>query len=154
MKNKKILTILLLLFVLASFAYIVVKEVRASRNSLRLTSELPTEGLPQLVVYYFHGNTRCNTCRNIEGYTVEAVKNNFEADLKVKSLIIKPVNIELPENEHFIKDFNLTSKSVVLSKQDKGKQVKWKNLNKVWSLVGDKGKFTKYIKEEVGNFIK
>jgi acetone carboxylase gamma subunit len=47
----------------------------------------------------------------------------------------------------------LYTKSVVLSLVKAGKEVKWKNLDKVWHLLRDKDKFYQYIKTKVQKFL-
>jgi hypothetical protein len=38
---------------------------------------------------------------------------------------------------------------VILSRVENGKETTWKNLEKIWELVGDKGAFVKYVQDEV-----
>jgi len=52
-----------------------------------------------------------------------------------------------------VQDYQLYTKSVVLSLVKDGKEVKFKNLDKVWQLLRNKDKFYKYIKEETTNFL-
>ena len=63
------------------------------------------------------------------------------------------VNIEEKGNEHFKKDFDLQFSSIILVKLENNKQIKWKNLDSVWSYTNDKGKFFNYAEEEVRNFM-
>jgi len=53
------------------------------------------------------------------------------------------------ENRHFIKDFELYTKQVIVEQIENGKQKKWKNLDKVWDLLGDETEFSMYIQNEV-----
>jgi hypothetical protein len=105
------------------------------------------------IVYYFMTTQRCPSCMKIEGYSKEAVQKNFAEALKKGTVVWKMVRVDRPENSHFIKDYQLYTKSVVLVKMRGGKQVSWKNLDKVWELLGDKAKFQKYINDEVKKFV-
>ena len=107
----------------------------------------------KIVAYYFHGTQRCNTCRTIEAYTHEAVQTGFGDALKAGKIEWRAVNVEEPANRHFIKDYQLYTRSVVLASYQGDKQLRWKNLDKVWELVGDKGEFTGYVQGEVKTFI-
>ena len=60
---------------------------------------------------------------------------------------------EKKENKHFVNDYQLYTKSVVLSLVRDGKEMKFKNLEKVWQLLRNKDKFYKYIKEETQGFL-
>ncbi len=86
--------------------------------------------------------------------TESTVKNFFSAELAEKKIIWKPVNIELPENRHFADDYKLFTKSVVIVDSASGKQIRWKNLDKIWELVRDESAFTCYIKNEITGYLK
>ena len=108
---------------------------------------------PKLVAYYFHGNMRCRTCRTIEAYAKEAVQTGFAEALSDGRLAFRVVNIEEPANEHFVQDYQLTTRSVVLVQFADGKQEQWKNLARVWELVRDKEAFLKYVQDETRSYL-
>jgi len=64
------------------------------------------------------------------------------------------MNVEDAANHHYIQDYQLFSKSLVVSLAKQNKEVTWKNLTDVWKLVGDKDKFFQYVKDEVEKFLK
>jgi hypothetical protein len=166
-KSKTIITIFLLIFVAASVGYAVIKEGRLKdepgppastvpRGTTKTETESRTEaGVPEsrVVAYYFHGNTRCVTCRNIESYTKEAIESGFPHALKNGQLEFKVVNVEEPQNEHFVQDYQLSTRSVVLARFERGKQREWKNLQLVWDLVRDHDAFMIYVQEEAKSFL-
>jgi hypothetical protein len=116
----------------------------------------PEAGKPskKVIAYYFHGNFRCSTCRTIEAYSQEAVQTGFSDALKSGLLEWKVVNVEEQANRHFIKDYQLYSKSLVLVKMQGDKQVEWKNLDRIWELVQDKPAFIKYVQDEISGYLK
>jgi hypothetical protein len=96
----------------------------------------------QTIVYYFHGNVRCKTCNTIELWTKEVVLKNQDLEWRV-------VNIDEPENEHFIQDFQISSSTVVLSDGNN-----YSELALVWQLVrDDKESFQLYIQNEIAEFL-
>lgn len=107
-----------------------------------------------VAVYYFHGNFRCVNCHNIEQYAKEAVENNFRKELDAGRVVFKVINIETSGNEHFTNDYQLYTKSVVLSLVKNGKEVRFDNLAKVWEYLGNKDAFHQYIKNEVEKYLK
>ena len=107
----------------------------------------------QIIVYYFLTNVRCSSCYKIEQYTKEAVEKYFNDELKSGMLVFKPINIEKKENQHFIKDYQLYSKAVVISMVNGGREIKYKNLTKVWQYLRDKQKFYDYIKTETSKYL-
>jgi len=108
----------------------------------------------KVVAYYFHGTFRCTTCRTIEKYSHDAIQQYFSKELGNRNLQFKPLNVETPENRHYIQDYQLFSRSLVLSLVTNGKETKWKNLTDVWTLVRDKERFFQYVKDEVEGFLK
>jgi hypothetical protein len=113
-------------------------------------SKAPATGF---VAYYFHGNFRCTTCRAIEAYSAEAITGNFAEELASGRLTWRVVNVEEPENEHFVKDFELTTKSLVLVEYRDGTVVRFQNLPKVWQLVHDKESFLEYVRDSTVEFL-
>ena len=107
----------------------------------------------KFVAYYFHGNFRCDNCRKIEQYSREAVDLYFSEQLKTGELTFKVINTDEPENQHFVEDYQLYTRSLVMAEFKDGKQVKWKNLAKVWDYLNDKEKFYEYVKSEIQNYL-
>ncbi len=110
-------------------------------------------GEHKVIVYYFHTNTRCSTCKKIEEYSREAIEQGFPNELKSGVLEMRLVNYEQPENRHFVQDYKLVSKSLVLVKLVNGKQTEWTNLRLVWQLTGRKDAFLNYVRREVRNYL-
>lgn len=108
----------------------------------------------KVYAYYFHGSMRCSTCYKLEQYSKEAIEDNFKSELASGKLEFKVINIEEKGNVHFVNDYQLYTKALVLSLVKDGKEVKSNNLNKIWELVGNKDKFVEYIKVELANFLK
>ncbi len=101
-------------------------------------------------VYYFHGTSRCRTCRTIEAYAQETVARVFAEELKARKLEWQAVNVDEAANRHFIQDFQLYTRSLVVF--DATNPKRFKVLEKVWELVGDKPAFQKYVEQEVRAF--
>lgn len=108
----------------------------------------------KVIAYYFHGTFRCSTCSNIEEYSHEAIQKYFAEELGNGRLEFRHINVEEPDNKHFIQHYQLFTRSLVLSMETDGKEVKWKNLPDVWKLVRDKERFFQYVKDEVEQFLK
>ena len=110
-------------------------------------------GTDGVVAFYFHGNVRCATCRKIEAHTDEAIHSGFAKALESGSLTWSVVNVDEPLNRHFIEDFQLVTRSVVLAEYRDGNVVRWKNLDRVWQLVRNQDAFTAYIRDETSAFL-
>lgn len=123
------------------------------RKTDSVAAEDSTAAAPTFVAYYFHGTRRCSNCRKIEAYSAEAIQAGFADELKDGRLEWRVVNIDESENRHYIQDYQLYTKSVVLSSMTGGKEIKWINLDKIWQLLGDKEKFIDYVQEETRAFM-
>lgn len=106
------------------------------------------------VVYYFHGQFRCPSCLRIEEFTRKALQKAFAKELTSGAIVFQPVNIDVPKNEHYNTDYRLTTRSVIISKTNDGKETGWKNLSKVWDYLGDEKAFMNYVIKEVKDFIR
>lgn len=93
-------------------------------------------------LYYFYSNMRCTTCRNFERMTTDIAPS-----LPVQ---FKTINTDDKGNEHYMSDYGLYTKSVVIV-DDKGN---YKNLEKIWDYSRNEDKFKAYITDEVNTFIK
>ncbi len=127
-----------------SEAVAVAKKADSSIRKQQVT--IPTS---VVVAYYFHGSCRCYTCKKIEQYSREAIEKYYGRELKDKKLIFQPVNIDEKENRHFIQDYQLYTRSLIIALYKNDREVKWKNLTAVWSYVRDREKFYQYVKAEV-----
>ncbi len=107
----------------------------------------------RVLAYYFHTTQRCASCRKIEAYTKEAIEDGFPEERKDGRLVFRVVNVEEKGNEHFVQDYRLFTKSVVLVDERSGKQAAWKNLAKVWELLNTKEKFVRYVQEETRAYL-
>lgn len=107
----------------------------------------------KVVVYYLHTTYRCLSCYRIENWTEAAVREDFPEETTAGLLEWKVLNVEEPGNEHFVKDYQLFTKSVVLSEVRGGREVRWKRLDRVWDLLGDEAAFRRYVDHEIREFL-
>jgi len=108
----------------------------------------------KVIAYYFHGQMRCPTCHKLEQYSKEAIETNFKDAFATGKLEFKVVNVEDKGNEHYGKDYQLYTKSLILSVVKDGKEIKWKNMDKIWEYVGNKQRFIDYVKSGVADLLK
>jgi hypothetical protein len=160
MKPKQILAIVLIVFVAGSLAYMVVKETTAkpytnetAENAISGEDKATVQPDDRIIVYYFHGDVRCETCHKLETYAKETLDTYFADELAAGKIVWQVVNVEQPQNEHFIKDYKLVTKSVVLSKVRQGKELAWENLDRIWQEVGDKQDYIDYVRNSILKFV-
>ena len=173
MPFKQILTVVLILFVVASVAFLIMgtgrdTELPTNGGAVTESDETPdageTEGkgghdpsavIPghSVVAYYFRGTKRCPTCIKIENYTRESIMDGFPRLVESGRLQFRAVNVDERENEHFVDDYRLTTKSVIISDRMDGKETRWKNLGLVWEYVGEKDTFIDYVRRETSTYL-
>ncbi|MFH1699669.1 MAG: nitrophenyl compound nitroreductase subunit ArsF family protein [Candidatus Zixiibacteriota bacterium] len=153
---KKVTIIAVGLMLLLSTAAIIAEDSPAVQPADATEAKEATAKKSQesdrIVVYYLHMNRRCMTCGKLESYSQEAILSGFPEQLKDSSVIWQVENFEQKGNEHFAKDYQLYSQSLILSRQNGGRETEWKNLDKIWQLVGNKEKFIAYVQMEVQKF--
>ncbi|MDO9528188.1 MAG: nitrophenyl compound nitroreductase subunit ArsF family protein [Syntrophales bacterium] len=131
---------------------------QAAQNDLRKAASVKNKQSNdkknhKVVVYYFHGNYRCFSCTRIEQMTLIAVGEAFETEIKNGLLEMKTVNVENQKNRHFIEEYQLYTKSVIVSDRAGGKEVRWKNLQRIWELFRNDEVFKTYIQKEIATYL-
>ncbi|MDY6904425.1 MAG: nitrophenyl compound nitroreductase subunit ArsF family protein [Thermodesulfobacteriota bacterium] len=107
----------------------------------------------RFIAYYFYTSKRCSACVSIEQLAREAVTTHFKEELASGKLQWHGINVEQPENKHFIQDFQLYTKSVIIAEYRDGKPVRYENLKNVWRLYRDREKYFDYIAGGVKSFM-
>ena len=168
MKAKSVIAAALLVFVGVSVAWLIIQEsspesaARGKGGPGTLASseaDAPgdVEAAPvapdgqtghKLIAYYFHRTKRCRTCLTIEAYAREALKDAFPQAMSAGELEWRTVNVEEPAHEHFVEYFQLAAGALVLVDTQDGVRQEWRNLARVWELVGDERKFKSYVEAE------
>jgi hypothetical protein len=168
MNTPKIISRFLIAFVLLSVGYVAFRSVRATRDwnvsaSLQAATPEPegpaapgarSEAGSKIIAYYFHVNVRCTTCRAIETYSSQAIHKRFKDDMAAGRLEWRLVNVQNPENRHFIEDFKLFTKSLVLVRIQDGRQQEYKVLNDTWELVRTPELMGQYVEKETRDFLR
>ncbi len=164
MSARKLVTAALLAFVAISVAFLAQRNVRAAKDSraaaaaestpLPAAAQAPVSGPGRVIAYYFYVTVRCTTCRAIEAYSREAIFDRFKPELATGRLEWRPVNVQLPENRHFIQDYQLFTRSLVLVREQNGRQQEYKVLHDTWELVGDKRALQGYVEQEVRGYLR
>src|SRR3990172_5154585 len=102
MNTKTVVTVALLMIVAASVIGMVLKEravepmapepVLAPEMAPLAATSAPTFPPDGVAALYFHGDTRCPTCRKIEATAEETVAASFAEEMKLGSLTCQNVN--------------------------------------------------------------
>jgi hypothetical protein len=153
MTERLVLRVALILFAVAVSAPLAVRESHPEAMAAPTGRADAEAASPKVIAYYFHTSYRCITCRAIEAFAREAIEQGFGQALKDGKLDFRVVNVEERENRHFIRDYQLFTKSLILVKIKDGKQAEWKNLSRIWELVRRKDAFLRYVQDEVRAYL-
>jgi len=163
MNAKTVVTVTLLMFVAASVIGMVLKErapepmapepVLAPELAPLAATTAPIFPQDGVAALYFHGDTRCPTCRKIEATAEETIATSFAEEMKLGSLTWQDVNYETPAHRHYLDDFALVAPTLVLVKTSSGRQVAWRNMDQVWELVSDRAAFSAYVEDGINSYL-
>jgi hypothetical protein len=145
---KKFLTFGLLALAVLGAGYAVKQRMTAAppppaaEAGLAADAALPVNGK---VVTYFATNVRCSSCLKIESLTRGTVESRFAEQVKSGEIVFRTINTDQPENKHFVDDYQLVSKTVIVSTRKNGKETGFENLQDVWLKLNDPADFENYI---------
>lgn len=107
----------------------------------------------EIRVYYFHRTARCPGCLKIESLAEETVRMYFPVELESGAVTWRSVNVDDAGEEHFVEDYDLSTQTLVVAEFFAGKQLRWKNLDRVWELLDTDAEFAQYVDSEIRGWI-
>ena len=102
---------------------------------------------------YFHRTERCPTCKRISAYIEEAVKTGFAPEMKQNVVQLYLIDYQDERNAKYTKSYKVTRPTLVLVNVKDGRVTAWQPMPKVWSLVGKKDEFFKYVRDGVRGYL-
>jgi hypothetical protein len=106
-----------------------------------------------VTVYYFHRTVRCHGCQQIELMADQTIRQRFSKELEQGRLIWLVLDMDEPENQPFVKEYDLSVSTLVLANARKKGSRDWKKLEKVWELYGDPEAFNQYVRKEIAEYL-
>ncbi|NQT18275.1 MAG: hypothetical protein HQ592_01125 [Planctomycetes bacterium] len=154
---KKLISRLLLGFVLISIGFVLGKEATVRRMRASVAGQAPTKQQPaeegeKVIVYYMHATIRCVTCNQIEEMAAEVVNTLFADAKKTGKVVWNEVDFQ--ENAELATRFDVISSCVVVAKTVDGKVVDFKRLDDVWTLAGKTREFNRYVADAILAYLK
>ncbi len=122
----------------------------ATTTAVADEAALPADGV---MVTYFTTDVRCANCRKIEALSRKSVSTRFPEEFKSGRVVFRVVNTDRPENKHFLDDYKLVSKTVIVSRRKDGKEQDWVNLQDVWLKLDDPAAFDAYVGDAVKRYL-
>jgi hypothetical protein len=120
-------------------------------TGLASAAEVPSD---RVVAMYFHRTQRCPTCLKMGSYSEEAVKSAFAEQIKDGTVAFYYVDFQNQKNAALTKGYRVTGPALIVAKIAGNKVVEFKNLKDIWTKVGDKKAFLKYVQNGVTAYAK
>ena len=107
----------------------------------------------RVIAIYFHRTQRCPTCLKMGGYAEEAVKKGFAQQVKTGTVQFRYIDFEAKKNTALAKAYRINGPALVLIQVRQGKVKQYKNLKQIWTKVGRKPEFLRYVRENVQAYL-
>ena len=155
MITKQIIRSILLIAALGSLAIWANREYQKSHAEPvpAATENLPAVTGDQVIMTYFISGTRCDSCQKIEALTKETAEKDFSDELASGKLVFRVIDTGEPGYQHFTEDYQLTSKTVILSHRVNGKETEWADMAKVWDLLDEAPGFHTYLGTQIRKYL-
>ncbi len=106
----------------------------------------------RVVAMYFHRVPGCATCQKMGGYSAEAVQDGFAKEIKQGKVQFYVIDFENPKNAALTNGYKVTGPTLIVARIVGNKVKQYKNLTEIWSKVGDKAAFLKYVRANVAAY--
>ena len=107
----------------------------------------------QVVVYYFHRKFRCQSCEVLESTLLNTMQVTYSNQFGAGRLAMCIINVDDPENRHFLEQFQIISNSIVIVEKKSGVILRYKNLASIWDVAEDRDAITHLLRNEVAEFL-
>jgi hypothetical protein len=118
-------------------------------------AESPPAAAPahRVLACYFHRTVRCPTCKKISAYIEESLKSGLGQQMKEGTVSVQMIDYQDAKNQKYTKYYKIAGPTLVIIEVQDGKVKNWKTAPRVWSLVGNKDAFLKYVQGEVRGYL-
>ena len=103
----------------------------------------------RVVAMYFHRTQRCPTCLKMGSYSEEAVKSAFADEIKKGQVAFYFIDFQDPKNARYANAYNIGGPALIVAKIADNKVASYRNLEEIWSNVGDKSAFLRDVQENL-----
>jgi len=149
---KKLLTYGLLALAFVGIGFAIKQRVAPTASDAEVSAiQLAETSLPDdaTVVTYFTTNARCPSCRKLEDLTRLTVEGRFPEQLASGGIVFRTINTDEAENLHFVEDYQLVSKTVVVSRRKGGEEIEWANLQDIWLKLTSPDELDAYVRSAI-----
>ena len=159
MNAKQVIRSVLLIVAIGSVLVWAGRELKKSKayseaaQQAPVAEQLPLIEGPQVVMTYFLLGKRCTTCRRIEALAKATAEQDFAGELASNKLVFRVIDTNEPAHRHYLKDYQLTTKTVIISRRLDGRETDLKDMEKVWDLVDEETAFRAYLGAQIREYL-
>ncbi len=150
-KYKKLITNLLLAFVLVSIGFALGKHSvvnkTVSGNTIAASNGGTISADRLVKIFYMHATFRCITCNSIESRAKQLVERDFADAWARKKILWEEVNFQ--ENEALAKKFDVAASCIVVTIVQGDEILEFNRLDDVWPLLEKPAEFDVYVSDAV-----
>jgi hypothetical protein len=85
----------------------------------------------------------------MERLAAEVIDDRFGERQRDGSVVFRAVNLETDATRHFISDFEMANKAVVMVERSGGKNLAWRRLDAIWEKIADDAEYSDYIADNL-----
>lgn len=131
---------------IAVFALVAVICLTAVFSEAASAADAPAD---RVVVMYFHRTQRCPTCQKMGSYSEEAVKTGFARQVRGRQVEFHYIDFQDNKNAALTKGYGVSGPTLIVARVVNHKVAEIRNLKEIWSKVGNKPEFLKYVQGHV-----
>lgn len=107
----------------------------------------------QVVVYYFHRKFDCQSCEVLEATLRPTLETAYADHFGTGRLAMCVINLDDPDNRHYLDQFEIFSSSVIIVKKKSGVISRYKNLDSIWDFYDNGEAISNLLQKEVSGFL-
>ncbi|MDF1536037.1 MAG: nitrophenyl compound nitroreductase subunit ArsF family protein [bacterium] len=108
----------------------------------------------RVVVYQFHRRFRCEECYKLEAAIGETLNTHFPEQLADGKLVFNVVDLDAEGNGHYTQEYDFFYNTVIVVDVRGGRDVRFKNIEKVWQLAGERDLLMEFVRSEVEEYLR
>jgi hypothetical protein len=104
-------------------------------------------------VYNFHRRFRCPECVKTEYIVHKALKRYFSYELESGEITWQVIDVSIKRNQHYLADYGFIYNTVIVVDERSGKDVRFKNLEKIYDIMEDEEASVEFVRREVEEYL-
>ncbi|MDD5129022.1 MAG: nitrophenyl compound nitroreductase subunit ArsF family protein [Candidatus Omnitrophica bacterium] len=107
----------------------------------------------KVIAYYFRGTFRSPSCRHLEKNCRGVIETSFRDALASGKLEFQVVILGDKGEGYYANYYKIYARTLILSLVKDGKEIEWKNLDRIGEFFDDREGFSEYLKKEINIFL-